>query len=319
MARTSKTTKKTYEPKPEREAPVTWSDLLVAAVNEPGIISDAYTKFHGYSLGNQMLAAWQCMARGIQPGPLATFKKWQSLGRSVQKGQTAIVLCMPRTFKIVPTDADAAKWVEKCRAAGIDPTKTDGGTVVAAINAGTIPQPPTERTGISRFHYAARWFVLSQTDGDPFVMPDVPEWDTDRALESLGVEIVPFKETDGNVQGYCVPDLGHVAINPMAKRPEKTLFHELGHAVLHKSVDRAEIDRPIREVEAECVALLVTTALSIASDESTAEMRGYIQNWLGTGNAIDDKTAQRIFSAAQRLIAAGRDVVETAESTETAA
>ena len=211
MARTSKSSKRTTtatEPRPEREAPVTWSALLAAAVNEPGIISDAYSKFHGYSLGNQMLALWQCMTRGIQPGPLATFNKWKELGRSVQKGQTAIVLCMPRTFKIKPTDDDRAKWIEKCRAAGIDPTREPVGAVATAVKNGTVPEPPTERTGISRFHYAARWFVLSQTDGDPFVMPDVPEWDTDAALAGLGITVVPFDDMDGNVQGYCKPDAG---------------------------------------------------------------------------------------------------------------
>ena len=33
-----------------------WSALLVEAVNKPGLIMEAYTSFHNYSLGNQMLA-----------------------------------------------------------------------------------------------------------------------------------------------------------------------------------------------------------------------------------------------------------------------
>ena len=53
---------------------------------------------HGYSLGNQLLAYSQCVARDIPVGPIATFKKWKDLGRSVSKGQKAIALVMPVTI-----------------------------------------------------------------------------------------------------------------------------------------------------------------------------------------------------------------------------
>jgi hypothetical protein len=40
-----------------------FAELLSRAVNEPRIISTAYTAFHGYSLGNQILALVQCAER----------------------------------------------------------------------------------------------------------------------------------------------------------------------------------------------------------------------------------------------------------------
>ena len=65
-----------------------FSQLLNDAINQPGIISKCYSTFHGYSLGNQLLAYSQCVARDIPRWPLsATFKKWKDLGRSVSKGQ----------------------------------------------------------------------------------------------------------------------------------------------------------------------------------------------------------------------------------------
>jgi hypothetical protein len=48
-----------------------FADLLARAITEPGLISRAYTAFHGYSVGNQLLALEQCAARGIEPGPIA--------------------------------------------------------------------------------------------------------------------------------------------------------------------------------------------------------------------------------------------------------
>src|SRR5258706_9756939 len=74
-----------------------WSALLVEAVNKPGLIMDAYSAFWNYSVGNQILALVQCQLRGIQPGPINTFPKWQTLGREVKRGEKALTLCMPLT------------------------------------------------------------------------------------------------------------------------------------------------------------------------------------------------------------------------------
>jgi hypothetical protein len=76
-----------------------WSALLVEAVNKPGLIMKAYSAFWNYSVGNQILALIQCQLRGIQPGPINTFPKWQTLGRVVKRGEKALTLCMPLTRK----------------------------------------------------------------------------------------------------------------------------------------------------------------------------------------------------------------------------
>src|ERR1700745_3197015 len=114
-------------------SPATFAELLQQAVTEPGIISRAYSAFHGYSIGNRILALFQCAQRGIQPGPIATFMGWKDKGRYVRKGEKAITLCMPVTCKRTPTDQPAD-----------DPH-----------------QPET----FTRFVYRPNWFVLSQTDG----------------------------------------------------------------------------------------------------------------------------------------------------------
>jgi hypothetical protein len=82
---------------------VSWAALLDEAMKKPGFIHEAYSRFHNYSLGNQLLALFQCFARGIQPGPLATFPKWKELGRYVKKGEKALTLCMPLTCKRTKT------------------------------------------------------------------------------------------------------------------------------------------------------------------------------------------------------------------------
>jgi hypothetical protein len=74
-----------------------FAELLNRALSEPGVVSPAYTAFHGYSLGNQILALVQCADRGIPPGPIATFMGWKDKGRWVRKGEKALTLCMPVT------------------------------------------------------------------------------------------------------------------------------------------------------------------------------------------------------------------------------
>ena len=85
----------------------TFAGLLRTAVEEPGTLSSAYRQFHSYSLGNQLLAMFQCQDRGLPPGPLATFPKWKELGRHVRKGEKALTLCMPVAVKRRQPEADA--------------------------------------------------------------------------------------------------------------------------------------------------------------------------------------------------------------------
>lgn len=46
-------------------ADLTFSAILATALEQPGIISAAYSAFHRYSMGNQMLAAMQLLQRGL--------------------------------------------------------------------------------------------------------------------------------------------------------------------------------------------------------------------------------------------------------------
>jgi hypothetical protein len=167
--------------------------LLVEAVNKPGLIMDAYSAFHNYSIGNQILAIVQCQLRGLEPGPINTFSGWQALGRNVKRGERALTLCMPITRKVRNEEPSEGKG-------------------------------DNEEHTFTSFVYKPPWFAVSQTVGDEFTPPRLPEWDAKRALETLSIEQITFTETNGNVQGYARKR--QVAINPVAQLPIKTLFHE---------------------------------------------------------------------------------------------
>lgn len=249
---------------------VAWSSLLADAVNKPGVLSSAYSTFHNYSIGNQMLAWSQLAGRGLDLSPIATYKTWQGLGRQVKKGEKAISLVMPVTIS----------------------KKDDAG----------------EKTGdcFQTFILRNNWFALSQTEGEDFQHEKVSrDWDKAKALETLGISEIRFDLADGNCQGYAREK--SIAINPIAVLPHKTRFHELAHVVLGHTAENTMQDdertpKDIREVEAESVAYICCSVLDLPG---LVESRGYIQSWL-SGSEITDKSAQKIFGAAEKILKAGK-------------
>nr|MBA3714890.1 DUF1738 domain-containing protein [Pyrinomonadaceae bacterium] len=251
---------KTYHNNTTSQTPnvPSWTTILTQAVSTPGLVLEAYTAFHQYSIGNQLLALVQCQQRNLQPGPIKTFPGWQALGRNVKRGERALVLCMPITGQRRSDDS-------------------------------TDDEPQT----YTAFVYKPRWFVIAQTEGEEMPTPQIPEFDVTRALATLNIESIPFEMMDGNCQGYA--RRRQVAVNPVAQLPAKTLLHELAHVVLsHTSeadfTDSERTPKNLREVEAEAVALLCCESLGL---DGAPYCRGYIQHWL-EGDVIPEASAQKI-------------------------
>jgi antirestriction protein ArdC len=257
-----------------------FADLLQSAVSEPGIISKAYSQFHNYSMGNQLLAWVQCLQREIPIGPIATFPRWKELGRHVKKGEKALMLCMPVTVK---------------RKGEAEPNQAD--------------QPEV----FTRFIYRNSWFVLAQTEGEALPPAEIPSWNREQALAQLGITEIPFDGTDGNVMGYAREH--SIAVSPLNPLQHKTTFHECAHVLLGHTTEGAQHDgeqtpRSLRECEAEAVALLCCAALDLPGVDCA---RGYIQNWWGTGNPIPERSAQKVLKVADLILRAGREQAERDE------
>jgi antirestriction protein ArdC len=257
----------------------TWGELLYSAVHTPGKLLAAYTAFHNYSFGNALLALEQCISRKIEPGPLNSYKGWLQLKRQVRKGEKGLCLCMPVTYK-------------------------------KRVTGKVAPQTSEESEEIQdearqRFVFRNYWFVLAQTEGETPYEQAVPGFDLDAALQTLGITRTPFDEINGNVQGFALQR--EIAISPIAELPLKTTIHEIAHVVLghttsQKLVDLEHMNRNIREVEAESVALICCESLGLPGADAA---RGYIQHWLQGEKEIPNPSAGRIFSAAHTILGAG--------------
>jgi antirestriction protein ArdC len=269
------------DPTKEPHDQIQFKQLLEEAVTKPGAMMRAYSLFWNYSLGNQILALMQADQRGIPLGPIASFNRWKELGRHVKRGEKAITLCMPVTCKRTFKEQGP-----------------DGAEIESEV-------------AFKRFVFRRNWFMLAQTDGAEYQPPSIPTWDRTRALRTLGVEEIPFEMLSGNVQGYATGR--QIAINPLAQMPGKTTFHELAHIELgHTSEaihDSEALPRSLKEVEAEAVALLCVESLGMDGAEYC---RGYIQNWLA-GAEIPERSAQRIFAVADKILKAGIERQEAQE------
>ena len=241
----------------------TMQELFNEALTRPGIISDAYSRFYEFSIGNSILAYLQA---GNQP--IATYKKWQALGRQVKRGAKALELIMPITFK---SDKD----------------NKDSDT-------------------ITLFKPVKRWFAYADTEGAELVHElKTPDFNLEQALSNLSIEQEKFTESNYNVQGYAYKRV--IAVNPAAKYPLKTSIHEMAHILLGHTTDSVITDtdtltRDAKEVEAEGATYLVMAILG--HNQVLEESRGYIQYNLNA-KSKEKIRINKIFSVADQIIKAG--------------
>jgi N-terminal domain of anti-restriction factor ArdC len=135
--------------------------IVTEALNAPGKLSERYSAFWNYSLGNQ----WYAMVQLGRAEPISTFPGWKTLGRHVKKGEKAIELLMP-VFKKSKDEVTGEK----------------------------------REGSLSFFMPRRNWFGLHQTEGEEYVAV-VPNFDVERALQTLEISKEAFQQVDGNCQG----------------------------------------------------------------------------------------------------------------------
>ncbi len=253
---------------------IDWQRLIDEALTAPGSIGNTYNRFYEYSFLNQIFLRMQ----GVHE-PVATYKRWQAIGRQVISGAKAKEIIRPVIIH---------KQQKPDEPERTDETVKTGGTVVA-------------------FKVERRIFTLSDTVGDELPPVELPEWDVGTALAALGIRLVPFDELSGNLQGYS---RGHdIAINPIAVNPAKTRFHEIGHVVLDHTAPEAlaeyQTHRGVMEFQAEATAYLTMNELEQLDEATATRSRGYVQTWL-QGERPPDKAVREVFVATDKLLKAGR-------------
>lgn len=237
--------------------------------------------FHNYSFANTMLILAQCP----DATRVAGFKSWQKLGRQVRKGEKALWLLAPRTFKPKP-DADAA---DEGAGEEVEPSKS----IVVSFR----PVPV---------------FDVSQTDGEYLPNPVMKLQGDDGGLiarvktwaEAWGCPVT-IADIEGSANGFYEPDRHAIIVRagmPPAQQL-KTLIHELAHAHLHRDIEVYRAHRADAELEAESTAYVVLNHYGI---DAGSYSFGYVTSWKSGGDeaiASLKACAKRIQTTAKAIIA----------------
>ena len=201
--------------------------------------------------------------------PVNTYNRWRQMDRQVIKGSKAKTIVRPIIGKARLDDG-----TDEVRLRGFKPVKC--------------------------------LFTVSETTGEELPPLEPRVWDKDKALGALVIRQVPFEDIDGNTAGYSVGR--DFAINPVAKYPLKTTFHELGHIVLgHTTPDQLQDyqrHRGVREFQAEATAYIVMNELELSEHLDASESRAYVQHWLSDERPAESEI-RPVFSAVDSILKAG--------------
>jgi antirestriction protein ArdC len=215
-------------------------------------------KFHRYSVGNQFLIWAQCP----DASHVAGYRRWQSLGRQVRKGEKGLTILAPRTGDCKACEAVGC---ERCRGKGRYLSFTTATVFdVSQTEGDELPASPVSASLIEGEDEAGIFAVL-----------------VDRLLPAgWSVEI----GDSGAANGWCSHERRLIMVGERlgGLQRVKTLVHELAHAVLHGDVDYVG-NRERCEVEAESVAYVVLSVLGV---DSSGYSFGYVAGWSGGDVAV---------------------------------
>lgn len=205
---------------------------------------------------------------------VASFKRWQTLGRKVMKGQKALRILAPR-FKI---EEDERSGDEEYKLVGF--------------------------IGVPVFDY-------SQTTGDPLPIDNVKltlDGESEEAVRIFEWTKLLAAEDDCRINiafanganGYYVPSTHQIVVDPKLSinHRAKTAVHELVHSRVHRH-SHHETTSVERESVAEGAAFIVCTYFGLDTSDYSFE---YVRGWSGDEGITLMKYGEIIQQTANELI-----------------
>jgi len=202
---------------------------------------DISSRFHTYSLGNQILIAFQ------RPDAtyVAGFHAWLKLGRHVRRGETGIRIMVPHVRKVTNDEGQEERRVFGFGTGVVfDVTQTDGEPLPEHV----VPRLEGEGG-------AALWEGLQHF----------------AATEGVSVTVAEPEQLPADVMGYYESQAKAIVVGAHSQSQKtKTLAHELGHHIAR--ID----DRAANECIAEGIAYVVCAHFGLDTGERSFP---YVAGW----------------------------------------
>ena len=225
------------------------------------------TKFHNYSVNNTLLIAMQ--------RPDATlcnsYKRWQSLGRQVKRGEKGITIIAPAPVKTKQTRERKDQYQQPVIGEDGHPELEEVEVVIPRFRPTTV-------------------FAYEQTEGEPlpFLVPEELTASVENyeifmeAITRVSTVPIRFDEITNGAKGYYNNATKEIVINKGMSESQtmKTAIHECAHSLLHdKDImmsNHVEKDRMTKEIEAESCAFCVCAAFNLDTGDYSFP---YISGW----------------------------------------
>ena len=249
---------------------------------------DFLGSFHQYSLNNTLLIQVQCP----HATQVAGFKAWQTKGRQVRKGETAIRI-FGKPFRIV-SETDEATGEKTRRAVKCPPPVVSVFDISQTDPIEGVEQPIAP---------------VAQLQGDDpaDLFERIAAWMTGQGWT------VTREQIPGEVNGFCTIDGSRrivVDADLSDAHAAKTAIHEAAHAILHTDEDgkgTTEPDQATCELEAESVAYVVAGLHGLDTSDYSV---GYVASWSGGQAEKVKATAIRVQEAVHLIAEALTDETE---------
>ena len=232
-------------------------------------------KFHNYSLNNLLLI----LCQRPDATRVAAYRKWQSLGRQVRKGEKSIGIFAPMVRKSEDADGKERRYVSGFRIVSVfDVSQTDGDA---------LPEDVTRPTLLAGEAPEGLWESLASVVTD----------------HGYTLRLGPSEHGEN---GYTRPSDSLIQITEGLSPAQscKTLAHEIGHMLLHCEDATLCADalahRNVAEVEAESIAHLIMAEHGIASDAYTLP---YVAGWSDGKSEVVAATADRVLKTSRAILA----------------
>ena len=237
---------------------------------------DFVSQFHNYSFNNILLLK----AQKSDITMIASFKKWNDLGRKIKKGEQAL-------FVFAPTE------VYKKDAEG-NYIKDHNGEFIKSIYFKLVPVFDVAQTSGAKLPQPI--YRLEENFKDPLEFKRI--FESISKISNVPIRFEEFSE-ESNLNGYYHHEKKEIVIRKKMSEQMivKTLLHELVHSRIH-SLDE---NRSQKEFEAESVAYIVANHFGIDTSNYTF---GYLSSWTDEGRKIEMFTTalENITKEAQSLI-----------------
>lgn len=226
---------------------------------------DAARKFHSYSVGNQILIAFQRPDATVVAG----YGRWKDLDRQVMKGEKGIKIWAPNTRKQVDDD-------------GTEHRRLLGFHVVSVFDVSqTAGDPLPERPVWPMLEEPALPGLFDEIAAQAAAVEGIDVWaprpDEGEHFGARGWYNRDDKRIAVRIDQYS--EGGEIVVLPPAQRI-KTLLHELGH---HFDPELGDSTRAEREIVAESVSWLACSDLHL---DATLVAASYLAGWDPTGKGL---------------------------------